>query len=139
MRRNIWINAQDRERLDALIGELEVAPDKRDLAHIAELREELERAKVIQDVKKTPPDVITMRSEVRLRNEATNATLDCRLVYPDEADAATQQISVLAPLGTAMIGERVGKSFKAHLPKGDVRFTVEELLYQPEAAGDYHL
>lgn len=139
MARNIWINTQDRQRLDELIERLNERPDAREQAHIEDLQKELEKAKVIKDVKKTPADVITMRSVVKLRNEETGRTSEYRLVYPPEANADTNSISVLAPLGTAMIGQRVGNSFKASLPKGPVKFTVEELAYQPEAAGDYHL
>jgi len=139
MKRNIWITETDSQRLGKLLDTLEEVPEKRDQPHVAELRAELERAKTIKDVKKTPPDVVTMRSVVRLRNESTGNTLECRLVYPDEANAETSQISVLAPLGTALLGERAGKTFTASLPKGDTKFTVEELVYQPEAAGDYHL
>lgn len=139
MKRLIWINEQDRQRISELLDHMDVAPDKRDLSYIEGLRQELARARLIKDVKKTPADVITMRSVVRLRNEATGKTLDCRLVYPTEANAETNHISVLAPLGRAMIGEKAGKTFTADLPKGAVKFTVEEILYQPESAGDYHL
>jgi regulator of nucleoside diphosphate kinase len=139
MKRQIWITELDKERLLALIERMTESPDKRELPHIQELHGEIDRAKVIEDSKKVPADVITMRSRVRLRNVKRGTDSEFTLVYPQEANAEEHRISVLAPLGTAMFGYRVGSEFEAKLPAGPTKFRVEEILYQPESAGDFYL
>jgi len=61
------------------------------------------------------------------------------LVFPGNASIERDRISVVAPIGTAMLGHRVGDEFEWEVPAGSVRLRVEEVLYQPEAAGDFHL
>ena len=61
------------------------------------------------------------------------------LVFPNEADLSQGKISVLAPIGTAMLGYQAGEIIEWDVPAGLKRFKVEEVLYQPEGAGDYHL
>jgi regulator of nucleoside diphosphate kinase len=61
------------------------------------------------------------------------------LVFPSEANFDEGKISVLAPVGTAMLGYRVGDSIEWEVPSGRRRLKVEELIYQPEASGDYNL
>lgn len=139
MAKNIWTTSSDKSRLLAYIEELGSHADRRDRPHLIELEQELERAKVIKDARKTPADVITMRSVVALENLSSGKSLSCALVYPDEGDPEQNRISVLAPLGTAMLGQRVGRTFKVHLPKGTTEYRVAAIDYQPEAAGDLHL
>lgn len=139
MNRRVWTTTMDMERLQGYLREMSERPDARELPYIVELAAALEKAKVVGNAETAPPDIITMRSKVRLSNLDTGTDLECTLVYPPEANANDQRISVLAPLGTAMLGRRVGDEFVAKLPKGNTRFRVEEILYQPESAGDYHL
>jgi regulator of nucleoside diphosphate kinase len=61
------------------------------------------------------------------------------LVFPEDADIDQNRISVLAPIGTAMLGYSVGDTIEWPVPEGLRRIQVKEILYQPEAAGDYHL
>jgi len=139
MEKQIHITAQDRQRLLDCLGVLAEYPDKRELPHIQYLEKEIGRAQVILDPIETPRDMITMRSRVRLKDMATQAQMECTLVYPAEREPEAGRISVLAPLGAAMLGYRVGDTFEVNLPKGRTEFRVEEVLYQPESAGDYHL
>lgn len=139
MKQRIWINAKDRDRLQQYIEVLQESPDKRELPHIKQLEQEILKAKIIVDPLATPRDVITMRSRVRLKDLKTQSRFEYTLVYPSERDPVQGYISVLAPLGTAMLGYRVGDTFEVDLPRGRTRFEVEELLYQPEAAGDTNL
>ena len=139
MAKRIYITEQDRERLGASIALLRESPDKRELPHVEQLEREIERAEIIGDPKDVPGDVITMHSRVRLRDVHGGAEQELTLVYPPEADPEQGLISVLAALGTAMLGYRVGDTFDVDLPKGTKSFRVEEIPYQPEAAGDYHL
>jgi regulator of nucleoside diphosphate kinase len=61
------------------------------------------------------------------------------VVFPSEADSEQGKISILAPVGTALLGYRVGDTVEWKLPGGLRRLKIERILYQPEAAGDYHL
>jgi regulator of nucleoside diphosphate kinase len=106
--------------------------------YLNRLEAELERAEVV-DPKDIPKDVVTMRSTVRLKDLDSTKELIYSLVFPKEADVDKGKISVLAPVGTAMIGYRVGDIIEWEVPSGLRRLKVEEVLYQPEASGDYHL
>lgn len=138
LKSRILITAQDKERIIACIERLRELPDRRDLPHIRELEEEVQRAEIVADGASIPPEVITMRSQARLRNIDTGERIECTLVYPSEQDVDEGRISVLAPLGTAMLGYRQGDVFGLSLPKGRSEYLVEEILYQPEFVGDYH-
>jgi regulator of nucleoside diphosphate kinase len=69
---------------------------------------------------------------------ATGEKVAYTLVFPGKADSSTGKISVLAPIGTAVLGYRVGDVVEWRVPAGSRKFRVEKLLYQPEAALDYH-
>jgi len=139
MAKQIYITAQDKKRLTDALTVLQESPDKRELPHIQYLEQEIERAKIIHDVTATPKDVITMNSKVRLRDTESRSVMECTVVYPPESAPERGYISILAPLGAAMLGYRVGDSFEVDLPKGTTHFLVEQIIYQPESAGDYHL
>jgi regulator of nucleoside diphosphate kinase len=102
------------------------------------LREELDRGTVVpSDV--VPGGVVTMHSRVRVRDLKTRESEIYTLVYPDQADIDENKLSVLAPLGMALLGTRVGQIVKFDAPAGQRRLKVERILYQPEASGDFHL
>jgi regulator of nucleoside diphosphate kinase len=132
--RAIQLTTQDRKRLD-LIEFMTGAEDRRDLAG---LNSELRRA-VIVPPEQIPPDVVTMRSRVRLLDLDDGSTHEYTLVYPDEADFAAGRISIVAPVAAAIIGCREGDEVEWDVPGGRRRFRVDAVLYQPEAAGDIHL
>ncbi len=134
----IYITELDRQRLEKLIRLAGELSRRANHLYLARLEEELERAETVapQDA---PPDVITMRSKVRLTDLNTGEEMIYTLVFPVEANYEEGKISVLAPVGTAMLGYRVGDSIEWQVPSGLRRLKVEELLYQPEAAGDYNL
>ena len=134
----IYITEVDRQRLEKLI---EIASGRDGVAnhdYLRRLEEELERAETCapEDV---PGDVITMRSKVRLRDMNTGEEMVYALVFPVEANFDDGKISVLAPIGTAMLGYRVGDLIEWQVPSGLRRLKVEEILYQPEASGDFNL
>jgi regulator of nucleoside diphosphate kinase len=106
--------------------------------HLEQLQAELDRGRLVapQDV---PPDVITMNSCVCLVDLDTGEEMTWTLVFPEDADIDQNRISVLAPIGTAMLGYSVGDTIEWPVPEGMRRIQVKEILYQPEAAGDYHL
>ncbi len=135
--RTIYITSFDMSRLEEL---LEVASDfsVRDNKHLDELTKELLRAEVV-DSKSIPADVITMNSKVRLLDLDTKEEKTYTLVFPSEANIDENKISILAPIGTAMLGYHIGDTIKWHVPAGIRSLQVTDILYQPESAGDYHL
>ena len=106
--------------------------------YLDDLRTELDRAVVVEP-ERIPPDVITMNSTVSLVDVDSAEEEEFTLVFPKDADADSGRISVMAPLGTAMLGYRVGDVFEWDVPMGRKRWRVAKVIYQPEAAGDYHL
>jgi len=131
--RVIYITEADMKRLRPLIEGMKNSRDD-----LRGLQAELEHARVVTPAD-VPPDVITMNSKARLRDLDTGEEMIFTLVFPGEASIEHDRISVVAPIGTAMLGQRVGDEFEWEVPAGSVRLRVEEMLYQPEAAGDFHL
>ena len=106
--------------------------------YLRDLENELNNGKVV-DSRHVPQDVITMNSNVRLKDINTQKEMICWLVFPDDSNADQGKISILAPIGTALLGYKIGDIIEWKVPAGLAKFKVEEILYQPEAAGDYHL
>jgi regulator of nucleoside diphosphate kinase len=131
MRERILITETDYNRLRRLIAGR--SGSGTDAAHLRELEEELENAEVLEDKQTIPADVITMHSEVRLMDMDLGDTRVYKLVFPSEA-ATENALSVLAPIGTAILGYRVGDVIEWKVPKGVRRLKVLEVLFQPEAA-----
>ncbi|HEX7175445.1 MAG TPA: nucleoside diphosphate kinase regulator [Pyrinomonadaceae bacterium] len=134
----IYITEVDRQRLEKLV---EIADERDRLAsdeNLRRLEHELERAETVAP-EVVPADVITMRSKVSLRDLNTGEEMVYTLVFPTEANFDEGKISVLAPVGTALLGYRVGDLIEWQVPSGLRRLKVEEILYQPEAAGEYNL
>lgn len=134
-KRTIYITRLDMERLKKRLLESDAVPE-RDKGNLAELEQELMNAEIVAP-QEVPGDVITMNSSVRLKDLDTKKELTYTLVFPADADTGQNKISVLAPIGTAMIGYRVGDVITWAVPAGQRRLKVEKVLYQPEAAGDY--
>jgi regulator of nucleoside diphosphate kinase len=129
------ITSADRRRLGTLIDT--AAQDRLvERRYLNDLEAELERATAIEP-QEVPADVITMNSEVRLRDLDADEALEFTLVYPRDASPNEGRVSVLAPIGTAIIGYRTGDVIEWQVPAGTVRLKVEEVVYQPESAGDY--
>lgn len=135
--RTIFITEYDLERLRDLIEEARRI-DRRGNEYLDSLDAELARGTVVTPAE-VPSDVITMNSTIHLEDLDTHEEMVYTLVFPHEADITQGKISVLAPIGTAMLGYRVGDSFTWQVPDGVRRLQVKAVLYQPEAAGDFHL
>ena len=97
-------------------------------------RAELRRADVVPPGE-VPGDVVTMNSRFALWHRHSDETVCCTLVYPGEEDARAGKVSVLSPMGHALLGARVGEEVCWLGPEGPEVATVRRLLYQPEAAG----
>lgn len=104
-----------------------------------DLEFEVERARVI-DFPEIPTDLVTMNSTFRYLNMTDNKVKEITLVYPQHADSSQGRISVIAPLGMALLGLREGEEIDWTLPDGkEKRLKVLEIIYQPESNGDLHL
>lgn len=87
---------------------------------------------------RVPADVVTMYSQVLVRDHASGEVRKLTLCYPGDAEPDAGFISVLSPMGAALIGRRVGERVRSALPAGLEReMTLEAILFQPEASGDY--
>jgi len=135
--REIFITKFDKERLEELISVVDEF-GKEDHQDLFDLKKELSRAKLISS-EKIPSDVVTMNSKVALSDIDTSEEMTYTIVFPKDANIDEGKISVLAPMGTAMLGYRVGDIIEWQVPAGKRRIKIEKILYQPEASGDFHL
>jgi regulator of nucleoside diphosphate kinase len=134
MRPPIVVSSLDMERLEHLLDSLPAAQ----AATRNTLLEELARAELVEPAD-MPRDVVTMNSRVRFVTGDTQQEFDMSLAYPKDLDGAPDKLSVLTPVGSALLGLKVGDSIDWTGP-GGARFdvTVREIVYQPERAGDLH-
>jgi regulator of nucleoside diphosphate kinase len=128
-RPEIYVTDDDLQRLERLL-----AASKR-TANLDALADELGRAiTVASDAVR--PDIVTMNSKVRFRDLATFEESEIALVYPQDADVESGKVSVLAPVGSALLGLSAGQIIEWPMPAGAARqLRLEAVLYQPEAAG----
>ena len=110
-----------------------------DLARLGHLRDapalapELERAEIVPFAA-VPSNVVTMNSTVAFEDQTTGEFRIVTIVYPQDADPTEGKISVIAPVGSALLGLSVGQSIEWRFPDGQPRtLRVVELLHQPEA------
>jgi regulator of nucleoside diphosphate kinase len=135
--RTIYVTEFDLKRLSGLLGCVQSLGNK-DRDCMVKLEEELEWAQVVSP-EEIPGDVVTMNSRARIRDLKSNEEMVFTLVFPAEADYERGRLSVLAPIGMALLGYRAGETVEWKVPAGVRRLKIEQVLYQPEAAGDYHL
>ena len=93
----------------------------------------------IVEPKSVPADVVTMNSRVVVKDVESGETSEYTLVFPEQADVAQGRLSVVSPIGTAILGYAKGDTIAWQTPGGPRQIRIEDVLYQPEAAGDYHL
>ncbi|QDK38343.1 nucleoside diphosphate kinase regulator [Bdellovibrio sp. NC01] len=128
----IFVTDLDYQRLSSLAAQTESE------AGLA-LEEELSRANVIAQ-KDIPPTIVTMNSRVRFVDELNGTEQEMTLVYPKDANLEAGKISILAPIGVALLGLSVGQSIDWKLPNGTIKkLTVKAVSFQPEAEGHYEL
>ena len=133
-RPSIFLTTKDVEKLRDLIREA-YHTEYRGRDYLKLLSAEMEKASVV-DPEQIPADVITLNSTARLIDQDTDEEMVYTLVFPEDADPSQGKISILAPIGTAMLGYKVGDTFEWDTPGGKRIILVEEILYQPEASGD---
>lgn len=138
MTRNIVITQQDLERLKKLVAEEREFGKAKDSKELKALQLELERAHVVE-AEQIPAGTITMNSRFLMKHLNSEEKTEYCLVYPEDADLLENKISIMAPIGTAMLGYHEGDEIDWQVPEGTVRLKIEKVLYQPEAFGHFEL
>lgn len=133
---SLVISSFDKQRLMRLLNSGETDAEQRE--DLEDLAREIERGTEVRP-QEIPLDVVTMNSKVRVTDVDAGSTHTYTIVFPADADYEKGKISILAPLGTALLGFRVGDIVDWNMPRGVRRLRIEEIIYQPEAAGDFHL
>ena len=131
---------------------MEVFPFERTLTQIDYLRltrllvrgqpagdglEQLLQASELVSPAAVAPDIVTMYSQLLLAGADSVAPYKLTLCYPDDAEPARGFVSVLSPVGLGLLGLRVGATARWQTPRGPRTATVLQILFQPEASGDY--
>lgn len=130
----VIISSLDTERLEQLIESLSNMsfPGKDDL------EAELARAEIVEP-ENVPATVVTMNSTVRFEVDSSREEFCLTLVYPWNVDASGEKISILAPVGSALLGLSQGDEIEWPKPGGGMlRVRIKEVTYQPERSGEYH-
>ena len=126
---DIYITEIDKARLRSLV-------EQEQGAEIFELEHEIERA-IVVDPRNVAEDVVTMNSKAVL--QVDDEEVEVALVYPEDADDRAGKLSVCSGIGTAILGYKEGDAFNWRIPNRTCHIRIEKVLYQPEAAGDFHL
>ena len=133
--RTILITAKDRQRLQDLIRKSREARSE-EYQYLQALEQELSHAETVEP-ENIPPDVVTMNSTVQVKVNSGRRSQTWTIVYPEDADVDEDRISVLAPLGTALLGYRAGDTVEWNVPAGRRRYRIVKVVHQPEAAGNF--
>ena len=102
------------------------------------LLSEISKAEIVPS-EKIDKDVVTMNSEVKLFFENTQKEQSFKIVYPQDANLKENKISIFSPIATALIGYKIGDEIEWIVPGGMTKIKIVDLIYQPEAAGDFDL
>lgn len=104
----------------------------------AALMNELDSAEIV-DSEKIPGNVVTMNSIVKISFLNTNKQTEFQIVYPGKANLKEKKISIFSPIATALLGYKKGDEIEWIIPAGPTKIRIDEIIYQPEAAGHYDL
>ena len=134
--KNILITVDDFERL---LARMNYVPSTERLSIMErQLYLKLLSAETISQLK-ISKRVITMNSRVRLRESLTQKEIEVTITYPENANSRESKISILSPVGVALIGQQKGDQVSWKIPSGIGQFEIIEILYQPESVGEYSL
>ena len=129
---HLLISDADAQQLRMLL-EGAAVHSERDRTQLDILEEEIERARIVPRAQ-IPSDVVTMRSRVRIVDMRTGEQLVYQIVYPHEANYAAQKISILAPIGMALLGYSVGTEIEWRVPSGSRRLRIEAVQQQSDVS-----
>jgi regulator of nucleoside diphosphate kinase len=135
METEIKITEPDYIRLNRLVGTSRNEKNI-ELKNLDTLAGEIGRAEKV-DSKKIAPEFVTMNSVVQVMNESTIKLMTIRIVYPEDVDFKRRYVSVVSPLGSALLGHKVGDTIQYVAPEGIVTIRIQQIYYQPEANGKY--
>lgn len=135
MSRKIFITESDKVKLLKIINKAKYENLDNNL-HLKDLEAEIEKA-AVTSIEELPGNVITMNTKAVLLIDDTEE--EVTLVYPNEADILEGKISVLSPIGTAILGYGEGDVIEWAVPNGTAHIQVKKVLFQPEALGLYDL
>lgn len=107
-------------------------------AEAEKLITELDSADIV-DPEAIPSNVVTMNSIVKLIFLDSNKQVQFQIVYPEMANVKENKISIFSPIATALIGYQVGDEIEWIVPAGLTKIKIDEIVYQPEAAGEFDL
>lgn len=99
---------------------------------------ELKSAKIVEQ-DQIDGDVVTMNSIVKIHFQNNKTTMEFQLVYPADANIKEKKISIFSSVASALIGYKVGDEIDWLIPFGMTKIVIDEIIYQPEAAGDFDL
>ncbi len=135
--KNIIINRLDYARIKKCIND---AQQFKSISsnEAAKLLAELDSAKIVEP-QAIPSNVVTMNSVVKLSFLNNSKQVQFQIVYPDQANFKENKISIFSPIATALIGYTVGDEIEWIVPSGLARLKIDEIVYQPESAGDFNL
>jgi len=133
--KEILITEANLKRLEGIIQYAPIS-NEHQKDNLERLSEDLERATVV-DSKDIPPDVVTINSTLQIRDLDSGEEMMFTVVLPSNADVSQGRISLLAPVGSAVVGYRSGDVVEWCVPAGLKRLKIERVLYQPEAAGNF--
>ena len=141
MEKDIQLTDSDYRRLKTLLRSDWI--DREDGSDLKRLEHELDRSRIVKATE-IPQDVVTMNSRVKLRDLDSGDAVEFSLVFPPHPQTnsdhlASMKVSILAPIGTAVLGYRAGDTIEWEVPAGVRRLRIEEVSFQPEAVGRYDL
>lgn len=129
----ITVSSLDAARLEKMLDNL----DSRRFPNREDLQAELGRANIVEPAE-MPPDVVTMNSTVTFRIESSGKDFSLTLVYPGDIGDGAEKVSILAPVGSALLGLREGDEISWPGPGGGLlQVRILKVVYQPERAGQF--
>lgn len=134
---NIIVNRLDYIRIQKQINEARLKKTI-DAVEAEKLLNELNSATIVNP-NEIPGDVVTMNSVVKISFIDSEKQLEFKIVYPEEANFKEKRVSIFSPVATALIGFRVGDLIEWMVPGGPTKIRIDEIVYQPESAGDFTL
>ena len=132
LEKRVYVTERDMARLELIVDS---APQKNDheKENVKRLSEDLDRASII-NAKNVPHDVVTMNSKVCVMDVDSGEEMTFTLVFPEAADLSKGKVSVLAPVGSAVLGYRTGDMVEWKIPSGKRRLSIKRVLYQSASA-----
>ena len=132
---NRILNSHDIDRISGFL-KLATMGGKEKFRSLCELKKDLDTAAILEP-EDMPPNVVTMNSEVRIEGVTSDGSTVVKLVFPQEVSSKEGNISLLAPLGAALLGRQRGDLISYSAPGGEIKVKIDAIIFQPESNGDF--